>query len=210
MPPTLKVPDTLIVATHNAGKLAEIDAMLAPLGVAVVGAGARGLPAPEETETTFAGNAALKARAAAAASGEPALADDSGLAIEALGGAPGVYSANWAQTQDGTRDYAAAFARIETALADAGADAGADPSPRAAFVCVVCYAKPDGEIATFEGRVEGALVFPPRGNAGFGYDPIFTPDGETRTFGEMAPVEKAALSHRGRALAAFKQALGAS
>jgi XTP/dITP diphosphohydrolase len=197
----------LVVATHNAGKLSEISELLRPFGVAPVGAAALGLKEPDETGATFRDNAILKARAAARASGLVALADDSGLCVEALDGAPGVYSARWA---GGTRDFGAAMARVEREL-----EARAAPPPwRAAFVSVLALAWADGAVETFEGQVDGALVFPPRGTAGFGYDPIFRPDGHDRTFGEMSAVEKhgipadgsLALSHRARAFQKFAQA----
>ncbi len=190
----------LIVATHNPGKLREIRELLAPSGVDAVSAGELNLAEPEETGATFRDNAALKAEAAARASGIAALADNSGLCVEALDGAPGIYSARWA---GGGKDFAAAMARVEREL-----KARSAPPPwRAAFVSVLALAWPDGELETFEGRVEGTLVFPPRGTAGFGYDPIFRPDGHDRTFGEMRAEEKhgipadgsLALSHRARA-----------
>jgi XTP/dITP diphosphohydrolase len=197
----------LVVATHNAGKLSEIGELLRPSGLATVGAAALGLEEPEETGSTFRDNAMLKARAAARASGLIALADDSGLCVEALDGAPGVYSARWA---GGTRDFGAAMARVEREL-----EARAAPPPwRAAFVSVLALAWPDGAGETFEGQVDGVLVFPPRGTAGFGYDPIFRPDGHDRTFGEMSAEEKhgiptdgsLALSHRARAFQKFAHA----
>jgi len=190
----------LVAATHNAGKLSEIEELLRPFGVTPVGAAALGLEEPEETGATFRDNAILKARAAARASGLIALADDSGLCVEALDGAPGVHSARWAGA---TRDFGAAMARVESEL-----EALASPLPwRAAFVSVLALAWPDGAVETFEGRVDGTLVFPPRGTAGFGYDPIFRPDGHDRTFGEMSAEEKhgipadgsEGLSHRARA-----------
>ena len=181
----------LVVASHNAGKVREIGDLLAPLGVAVRSAAALGLPEPEETEDSFAGNALLKARAAAGASGLPALADDSGLAVRALGGEPGIHSARWAGPE---RDFALAMAKVNRALADAG-------DRRAAFVCALALASPDGGEAVFEGRVEGRLVWPPRGGRGFGYDPIFVPDGHETSFGEMEPAAKHAISHRARAFA---------
>ena len=181
----------LVIASHNAGKAREIGELLAPLGVTALSAGELGLPEPEETEDSFAGNALLKARAAAAAADRPALADDSGLAVNALGGAPGIHSARWAGPE---RDFAAAMAKVHRALGDA-----ADRS--AAFVCALALARPDGAEAVFEGRVEGRLVWPPRGGRGFGYDPIFVPDGHEATFGEMEPAAKHAISHRARAFA---------
>ncbi len=199
-----RLPARIVAATHNAGKLREIWELLAPHGVEAVGAAALNLAEPEETGATFRDNAAIKAEAAARASGEPALADDSGLCVEALDGAPGIYSARWA---GGSKDFAAAMACVERELLAAGA---AKPW-RAHFVSALALAWPDGRTETFEGRVEGELVFPPRGTAGFGYDPIFRPDGHDRTFGEMSSEEKhgipadgsLALSHRARAFQAF-------
>jgi XTP/dITP diphosphohydrolase len=190
----------LVVATHNPGKLREFDELLRPFGVTPVGAAALGLEEPEETGATFEDNAILKARAAALASGLVALSDDSGICVEALNGAPGIYSARWAGK---TKDFSAAMARVESEL-----KVRAAPPPwRAAFVSVLALAWPDGAVETFEGRVDGDLVFPPRGTAGFGYDPIFLADGHDRTFGEMSSEEKhglpadgsLALSHRARA-----------
>jgi XTP/dITP diphosphohydrolase len=180
--------DRLVVASHNPGKVVEIEALLAPYGVETVGAAALGLPEPEETGATFEENAALKARAAAEASGVLALADDSGLAVPALGGAPGIYSARWAGPQ---KDFRAAMARVERELAD--------QDRRAYFVAVLALAWPDGEVALFRGEAHGRLVFPPRGERGFGYDPIFVPDGYDVTFGEMDPELKHRISHRARA-----------
>ncbi len=180
----------LVVASHNSGKVREIAALLGPLGLAPVSAGELGLPEPEETETTFTGNAALKARAAALASGLPALADDSGLEVFAIGGDPGVYSARWAGPD---KDFAAAMQRVWDELRASGADSDAR------FVCALALAQPDGSVETFEGEVRGAIVWPPRGDKGFGYDPIFQPDGLTRTFGEMTHEEKLPLTHRARA-----------
>lgn len=184
----------LVVATHNAGKVTEIGDLIAPFGLEAVSASSLGLPEPEETEETFAGNAALKARAAADAAGLPALADDSGLSVEALGGAPGVYSARWAETESG-RDFAHAMAKVQEAL-----DTQAVPMPRAAaFHCVLALAWPDGHLEHFEGRADGTLVWPPRGEKGFGYDPMFLPERAELTFGEMEPDAKHAVSHRARA-----------
>lgn len=183
--------DTLVLATHNPGKVREIAALLEPHGVACEAAGALGLAEPEETQDTFAGNAKLKALAAARATGLPALADDSGLAVTTLGGAPGVHSARWAEGPDG-RDFSCAMTRVEQEVAG-----HADRS--AAFICALCIAWPDGRAQVFEGRVDGAITFPPRGDRGFGYDPIFVPEGDTRTFAEMDPAEKHATSHRTRA-----------
>ena len=197
----------LVIATHNAGKLREFEELLRPFDLSLLGAAALGLEEPEETGSTFRGNAILKAQAAARASGLVALADDSGLCVDALDGAPGVYSARWAGP---TKDFGAAMARVEREL-----EAHAAPPPwRAAFVSVLALAWPDGAVETFEGRVDGSLVFPPRGTAGFGYDPIFRPDGHDRTFGEMSSHEKhgipadgsLALSHRARAFQKFAHA----
>ena len=197
----------IVAATHNAGKLREIRELLKPHGVEAVGAAELGLIEPEETGFTFGDNATLKAEAAARASGAPALADDSGLCVEALGDAPGVRSARWAGE---SKDFGAAMARVEEELRAAGA-----PQPwRAHFVSVLALAWPDGRTETFEGRIDGDLVFPPRGTAGFGYDPIFRPDGHARTFGEMSAEEKhgippdgsLALSHRARAFQKFAHA----
>ena len=190
----------LVVATHNYGKLREIRELLKPYGVEAVSAAELDLDEPEETGATFRDNAALKAEDAARASGIVALADDSGLCVEALGGAPGIYSARWAGEG---RDFGVAIARVEREL-----EARAAPPPwRASFVSVLALAWPDGALETFEGRVDGTLVFPPSGTAGFGYDPIFRPDDHDRTFGEMSAEEKhgipadgsLALSHRARA-----------
>jgi XTP/dITP diphosphohydrolase len=197
----------LVIATHNAGKLREFEELLRPFDLSLLGAAALGLEEPEETGSTFRGNAILKAQAAARASGLVALADDSGLCVDALDGAPGVYSARWAGA---TKDFGAAMARVEREL-----EAHAAPPPwRAAFVSVLALAWPDGAVETFEGRVDGSLVFPPRGTAGFGYDPIFRPDGHDRTFGEMSSHEKhgipvdgsLALSHRARAFQKLQRA----
>ena len=183
----------LIVASHNAGKVREIAALLEPLGVEAVGAAALGLAEPEETGATFVANAALKARAAATASGEPALADDSGLVVPALDGAPGIYSARWAGPG---KDFRVAMNRIQRELAAGGHEiVGA----AAYFICALSLGWPDGDCETVEGRVDGTLTFPPRGPHGFGYDPIFVPDGRARTFGEMPPEEKQPLTHRARA-----------
>lgn len=190
-PRRLAAGDTLVLASHNAGKLRELAELLAPYRIAARGAGELGLAEPEETEPDFAGNARLKALAAARAAGLPALADDSGFSVAALGGAPGALSARWAGPD---KDFAAAMARVEREMAGAA-------DRRAWFSCALCLAWPDGVTATFLGRVEGAASFPPRGGHGFGYDPIFVPLGDTRTFAEMAPGEKDRLSHRARAMA---------
>ncbi len=191
--------DTLVLASHNAGKLSELRAMLEPHGIAVSSAGELGLPEPPETGATFQENAALKALAAARATGLPALADDSGCEIAALGGAPGVHTADWAARADGSRDYAAAMARVAR-------EAGDNPDRRAAFVSVLCLAFPDGHVQFHEGRVDGHWVYPPRGAQGFGFDPIFVPEDATRSYGEMTPAEKARTNHRVRAFAAFAAA----
>jgi XTP/dITP diphosphohydrolase len=178
--------DRLVVATHNPGKKTEIAELLSPFGIAVLGAVALGLPEPEETGATFEANAELKARAAAAASAIPALADDSGLVVPALGGAPGIYSARWAGPE---RDFSAAMARVERAL-------GGERDRRAHFVAALSLAWPDGHVETFRGEVHGRLTWPPRGGRGFGYDPMFVAEGEALTFGEMEPGRKHAMSHR--------------
>ena len=189
--------ETLVIATHNPGKLREIAELIEPFGVNIVSAAELGLPEPEETGETFAANAALKARAAAEGSGHPALADDSGLAIEALGGAPGIHSARWAGPG---KDFAAAMARVARELDAAARTSGAE-NRHAAFVCALCLAYPDGREQIFEGRIEGLLSWPPRGEKGFGYDPMFVAEGHEITFGEMEPVEKHKISHRARAFA---------
>jgi XTP/dITP diphosphohydrolase len=186
----------LVLATHNAGKVREIGALMTPLGLEVVSAGALGLPEPVETENTFAGNARLKAHAAARASGLPALSDDSGIVIEALDGAPGVYTADWAETPSG-RDYLMAMTRVWDMLEAKGA-----PLPRrASFNATLCLAWPDGHDEVFEGQVAGTLRWPPSGEFGFGFDPIFVPDGHDITFGDMDPDEKHKISHRAVAFA---------
>jgi XTP/dITP diphosphohydrolase len=193
----------LVVASHNPGKVREILDLVAPHGLDVVSAGDLGLPEPEETGSTFAENAHIKAVAAAAeGSGLPALADDSGLEVDALDGAPGIHSARWAGP---TKDFAIAMRRVaEEIRARGGWDPGAPP--RANFTAVLCLAWPDGETALFEGKVYGHLVWPPRGMKGFGYDPMFVPDGHNVTFGEMEPDAKHAISHRARAFALFARA----
>lgn len=190
---------SLIVASHNPGKVREIEALLAPFGVEAVSAGALGLPEPEETGATFEENAALKARAAAARGGLPALADDSGLCVPALDGAPGIYSARWAGPD---RNFRRAMNTLGAELAKKGGD------DRAYFVCVLALAEPAGAVRTFRGEVHGRLVFPGRGTRGFGYDPIFLPDGRGLTFGEMDPDEKHAISHRAEAFEKFLAAFG--
>lgn len=191
----------LVIATHNAGKLKEISALLGPYGVTCLSAGALGLPEPAETGRSFAENALIKARAAAEASGLAALADDSGLSVAALDGRPGVYTADWAERQwfEGPpgRDWYMAMGKVEGMLAERGA--GVDRS--AAFHCALALAWPDGDYAIYEGACEGRLVWPPRGTLGFGYDPVFVPQGKTETFAEIAPEEKHAISHRAAAFA---------
>jgi XTP/dITP diphosphohydrolase len=191
----------LVVASHNAGKVREIYDLVAPHGLAVVSAGELGLLEPEETGTTFAANAELKARAAATASGLPALSDDSGLEVDALDGAPGIYSARWAGPG---KDFSLAMQRVADEVRQRGA--WTVPGPRANFIAALCLAWSDGELATFEGRVFGHLVWPPRGTKGFGYDPMVVPDGHTLTFGEMEPAAKHAISHRARAFEQFAAA----
>jgi XTP/dITP diphosphohydrolase len=188
----------LVVASHNAGKVREIGALLAPLGVEAVSAAALNLPEPEETALTFEGNAELKARAATS-SGLIALADDSGLEVMALDGAPGIYSARWAGPG---KDFGFAMQRVHDELIAKNAR-----DLRARFVCVLSLASPDGEVESFRGEANGVIVWPPRGDKGFGYDPIFLPDGETRTFGEMTHEEKLPLTHRARAFEKLLAAL---
>lgn len=183
----------LVLATHNKGKVVEIGNLLAPYGCTVVSAGELGLPEPEETGLTFAENAIIKAQAAASESGEVALADDSGLAVNALGGEPGIYSARWAGPE---KDFAMAMRQVNEKLGVA-----ADRS--AAFICVLALAWPDGHVETIEGRCPGTLVWPPRGEGGFGYDPMFLPEGSSQTFGEMSLGDKQAISHRARAFRAL-------
>jgi XTP/dITP diphosphohydrolase len=203
----------IVVASHNRGKAREIAGLLAPFGLEVKSAADLGLPEPEETGVTFEENARLKARAAALASGLPALADDSGLAVDALGGEPGIYSARWAGE---ARDFDAAMRKVEERLAAAGATT--PEKRRAHFVCALALGFPDGRVEDFTGIVDGTILWPPRGNHGFGYDPIFMPDGHARTFGEMSAEEKhgfetggrEGLSHRARAFRLFAHAcLGA-
>ncbi|MDP9138201.1 MAG: RdgB/HAM1 family non-canonical purine NTP pyrophosphatase [Pseudomonadota bacterium] len=189
----------LVIATHNRGKLREIDDLLRPHGVAVVSAADLGLAEPEETAATFAGNAAIKAQAAARAAGCPALADDSGLSVAVLDGAPGVHSARWAGPE---KDFSRAMRNLQEQLAAKAAIT--QQSRRAEFVCVLCVGWPDGAQTLFEGRVAGTLAWPPRGDKGFGYDPMFVPDGHALTFGEMEPGEKHRMSHRARAFDKFR------
>jgi XTP/dITP diphosphohydrolase len=193
-------PGRLVVASHNPGKVREIKALLGPLGMEPVSAAELDLPEPEETGTTFIANAELKARAAADLSGLPALADDSGLCVEALGLDPGIFSARWAGE---SKDFGMAMQRVQERLEQQGPDAGRD----AFFVCALSVAWPDGHIESFEGRVDGVLVWPPRGELGFGYDPMFLPHGHDQTFGEMDPVLKHSISHRAAAFEMLKAAL---
>jgi XTP/dITP diphosphohydrolase len=197
-----------VIATHNAGKLAELRELLAPYGIKAASAGELSLAEPEETGATFRDNARIKATAAAMAAQQTAFADDSGLAVDALGGAPGIHSARWAGE---AKDFAAAMRRIEDELGARGAVRAQDR--KAQFVCALCVAWPDGHLEEFEGRIEGTLVWPPRGTAGFGYDPIFLPDTHARTFGEMTSEEKhglpplgTGLSHRARAFRQLAEA----
>jgi len=194
---------TLVLASHNAKKLEELTGLLAESGIAVRSARELGLAEPAETASDFAGNAAIKALAAAKATGLPSLADDSGLVALGLGGEPGIYSARWAGPD---QDYGRAMQRVVGGLAQRfGSFAAADR--RAAFVTVICVAWPDGETACFEGRVDGQIIEQPRGEGGFGYDSIFVSDGESRSFAELSPAEKGRVSHRGRAMRAFARAL---
>jgi len=194
----------IVVASHNRGKIREITELLSPLGVKIYAAEALGLPEPEETEKTFAGNARLKAVAAATRSGKPALSDDSGLAVDALDGAPGIYSARWATIpaiEGGGRDFDMAMWRLNTVLDER---LGASAEPRTArFICALCLAFPDGSSEVYEGKVEGEIVWPPRGLKGFGFDPVFKADGDELTFAEIEPAEKHAKSHRADAFAKF-------
>jgi XTP/dITP diphosphohydrolase len=192
--------DKLVLASHNKGKLAEFRDLLAPYGIEVVSAGDLGVPEPEETGETFEENARLKAVVSTFATGLPALADDSGLEVEAMDGAPGVYSARWAGEG---RDFGAAMSRLEKELGEKSALGGI--GPRANFTCVLCLATPDGEAELFEGKVFGRLSFPPRGSNGFGYDPIFVADGQAQTFGEMDAAVKHGMSHRAAAFAKFAE-----
>lgn len=191
---------TLLVATHNAGKLEEIRAMLAPFGIEITSAGEMGLPEPEETEDSFVGNAMIKARSASEATGLPVLADDSGITVDGLGGAPGVYTADWAETPGG-RDFGMAMARTWRELDERGV-----AEPRSAqFRCTLLLLWPDGHREIFEGVAPGRLVWPPRGEHGHGYDPIFIPDGYEHTYAEMPADEKNRISHRARAFKLLEQ-----
>jgi XTP/dITP diphosphohydrolase len=198
----------VVIATHNPGKLREMRELLAPYGIDAVSAGDLGLPEPAETGASFADNARIKARAAAQATNLPAISDDSGLAVEALGGSPGIQSARWAGPD---KDFARAMRVVEEKLASAGATT--PEKRRAAFISVLTIIWPDGHEESFEGRVDGTLVWPPRGTSGFGYDPMFLPDGQIKTFGEMSAEEKhglpprgSGLSHRARAFIALAKA----
>ena len=194
--------DHLLIATHNQGKLEEMAALLVPRGISVSSARDHALPEPDETGTTFVENARIKAHAAARATRLPALSDDSGIEIDALDGAPGVYTADWAETGDG-RDFEMAMRKAHDMLEAAGA-----PQPRTArFCCTLVLAWPDGDDAVFPGVIEGRLVWPMRGDQGHGYDPIFQPDGYDVTFGEMDRWEKNRISHRARAVAQLERAL---
>ena len=211
-PLKLHAGDRLVIATHNAGKLKEFRDLLAPFKLDIVSAGELELPEPEETGTSFVENARIKAHAAAKASGTIALADDSGLCVDALGGDPGVYTANWAgSAANGGRDYMVGMRRVEDSLQAAGANTPAQR--RGSFRATLCLAHPDGRDAIFEGRVDGTMVWPPRGPKGFGFDPSFMPDGYDITFGEMPSEMKhswspgqTGLSHRARAFAQFVEA----
>ena len=195
----------LVVATHNSGKLREIRDLLAPYGIECVGAAELDLPEPEETGNTFVDNAELKARAAADLSGLPALSDDSGLSVDALHGMPGIFSARWAEDGAGNRNFSRAMERVWREVEEAGPEAGHD----AHFTCALSIAWPEGDIESFEGKVHGAIVWPPRGEKGFGYDPIFIATGMEKTFAEIDPAEKHAISHRAEAFRQLVAALGA-
>jgi XTP/dITP diphosphohydrolase len=199
--------DKLVLATHNKGKVREIAELMAPLGVSTVSAGELGLAEPPETETTFAGNARIKALASARGSGLPALSDDSGLAVDGLDGAPGVYAADWAELPKSERertgvrrDFDMAMWHVWDKLSASG------KAPTARFICALCLAFPDGTSHVYEGTVEGEIVWPPRGDKGFGYDPIFRALGDVQTFAEIEPSEKHAKSHRADAFAKFLKA----
>ncbi|MEN0088393.1 MAG: RdgB/HAM1 family non-canonical purine NTP pyrophosphatase [Pseudomonadota bacterium] len=201
----------LVLATHNAGKLREVRELISPFGIDVVSAGELGLPEPEETGTTFEANAKTKAMAAALATDLPALSDDSGLEVDALDKRPGVYTADWAEKPEGGRDFAMAMQLVENMLQEKAVTDPADRKGR--FAATLCLAWPDGHCDFFRGDAEGTLVWPPRGDDGFGYDPVFQPDGHDRTFGEMTAQEKhgwkpgdaEALSHRARAFKLFAE-----
>lgn len=197
----LKSGDTLVLATHNPGKVWEFQALFDPFGVKLIAAGDLGVPEPEETGATFEENAQLKAAVSGFATGLPALADDSGIEVEDLGGDPGIYAARWAGP---TRDFSIAMQRVQTELESKGK---ADGPRRATFVCVLAFMTPGENTVAFEGRVPGRLTWPPRGGNGFGYDPMFIPDGYDLTWGEMEPAQKYAMSHRAVAFAKFKAAI---
>lgn len=201
------LPGRLVIASHNQGKVREIRDLLAPFGIEPVSAGELGLPEPEETGTTFAENALIKAKASSEASGLPALSDDSGLEVLALGGRPGVYTADWAERQwfegEPGRDWYMAMGKVEGLLVEQGPDVDRSAS----FVCTLAVAWPDGHSEVFEGRVSGSLTWPPRGTLGFGYDPVFVPMGGTQTFAEIDPAEKHAISHRADAFQKLVAAL---
>lgn len=199
---TLASGQKLVVASHNQGKVREINELIAPFGFEAISAGALGLPEPVEDGATFAANAIIKAEAAMLASGLPALSDDSGLEVAALDGAPGIYSARWAGEG---KDFAHAMQRVEEELMAKGATTA--EARRANFTCALAFAVPGQACQVFEGKVFGTLVWPPRGEQGFGYDPVFVAEGETETFGEMAPPRKHDMSHRARAFALFKAAV---
>ena len=190
-----KLTGPVVIATHNPGKLREMRELLAPYGIEAQSAGELGLPEPEETGTTFAANARIKAETAAKATGKVAFADDSGLVVEALGGEPGIHSARWAGE---TKDFRAAMNRIQTLLVERGAKTPAER--RCHFIAALCLAWPDGHVEEFEGRVDGVVAWPPRGDKGFGYDPLFRPDGFDITFGEMGADEKHGLPPKGKGL----------
>lgn len=203
IPPLLSAGNQLVIATHNSGKVREIADLLAPFGLSVSSAAEHNLPEPEENGATFAANAEIKACAAASATGLPALADDSGLGVVALNGAPGIYSARWAGE---SKDFFAAMEKVRLEL-----EAQKVPQQQwhAYFICDLCLCLPDGRVQHFEGKINGMLRFPPRGDKGFGYDPIFVPEGETRSFAEMDNHEKKAMSHRARAFAKLVSAVAA-
>ena len=198
-----KIGPKLVIATHNAGKLREIRELLAPHGIECVGAADLDLPEPEEIGNSFVDNAELKAREAADLSGFPSLADDSGLSVDALHGLPGIFSARWAEDDEGTRDFVRAMERVWREVEATGPDAGHD----AHFVCALSLAWPDGAIESFEGKVHGNLVWPPRGDNGFGYDPMFVAAGMDQSFGEIEPQAKHAISHRAEAFKLLVAAL---
>ncbi len=207
-----KLPGTLVVASHNTGKLREIGDLIRPFGLMAKSVADFGLPEPVETGTTFEENALIKAQTACEATGLACLSDDSGLCVDALNGAPGVYTADWAEQPDGSRDFGLAMEKVENALATAGALA---PAQRhAKFVSVLCLCLPDGDTHYFRGEAPGTLIWPPQGDQGFGYDPVFMPDGYNITFGEMSATQKHSwvpgegdgLSHRARAFAKFARA----